>query len=36
MTIIPSRIVDDGRAYSYSYWRQITKAVVVSGVPMGR
>jgi eukaryotic-like serine/threonine-protein kinase len=36
MLVITSRIVDDGRGYSYSYWRQITKAVVVSGVPMGR
>jgi len=28
-------MVDDGRVYSYSYWRQLTRAVVVSGVPMG-
>ena len=35
MVVIPSRMVDDGRVYSYSYWRQLTRAVVVSGVPMG-
>jgi hypothetical protein len=35
MTVIPGRIVDDGRAYSYSYWRQLTRAVVVSGVSIG-
>ena len=30
------RIVNDGQAYSYAYWRQATKAIVVSGVAMGR
>ena len=36
ITVVPSRIVDDGRAYSYSYWRQITRAVIVHGVAMGK
>jgi serine/threonine protein kinase len=28
------RMVNDGQHYSYDYWRQVTKAIVVTGVPM--
>ena len=34
MFINIGRIINDGQAYSYAYWRQTTKAIVVSGVPM--
>ena len=36
MFVNVGRIVNDGQAYSYAYWRQATKAIVVSGVAMGR
>ena len=28
------RMVNDGQNYSYDYWRQVTKAIVVTGAPM--
>ena len=34
MFVAVGRMVNDGQAYSYAYWRQATKAIVVSGVPM--
>jgi hypothetical protein len=34
MFVNVGRIVNDGQAYSYAYWRQATKAIVVTGVPM--
>ena len=36
MFINVGRIINDGQAYSHGYWRQATKAMVVSGVLMGR
>ena len=34
MMINLGRFVNDGQIFSYDYWRQVTKAIVVTGVPM--
>jgi len=34
MMINIGRIINDGQTYAYDYWRQVTKAIVVTGVPM--
>jgi Tol biopolymer transport system component len=34
MAIYPGRVVDDGRAYVYTYWRQAQRAIVVKGIPI--
>jgi dipeptidyl aminopeptidase/acylaminoacyl peptidase len=36
ISIIPGTMINDGQVYSYSYWRQINRAMVVSGVSMRR
>ena len=36
LSVFPGVVINDGQAYCYSYWRQVTKAMVVTGVPMGR
>ena len=34
MMVTVGRIINDGQHYTYDYWRQVTKAIVVTGVPM--
>jgi hypothetical protein len=36
IAVIPGTMINDGQVYSYSYWRQVNKAMVVTGVSMRR
>jgi hypothetical protein len=36
IAVIPGTLINDGQVYSYSYWRQVNKAMVVTGVSMRR
>ena len=34
IAVIPGTMINDGQVYCYSYWRQVNRAMIVSGVSM--